>query len=167
MKPENKFRVWFLARLKLFVQGLSPQATFVSQKHADYASGGVLDQDVAINGYDFWVEFKLIPTLQKARKLAVSDLQKVELRRRLFAGVPGVLVVGLPLGPRNGYDVAVFVGEVPETVCRGDFRPASDAYRVLYNLAASYAEQAHNKFRAVKLVHLAAKEESDQCQAGC
>jgi hypothetical protein len=79
------------------------------------------------------------------------------------------VVVGLSLGPRKGYDVAVLHTAIPSTVSRSDFRRVGDACHTLYNLAAVYAEQSFNLFRSIKLQAIAnqrVKDELDR-QAGC
>jgi hypothetical protein len=152
MKPENKFRLWFIERFREYVLASSPHARFRATKHADYANAGVLDMDLAINGMTIWIEFKLIPQCVKERKLDVSDLQKDELHELTQAGVSASVLVGLPLGPRKGYAVALLDANVPTHLKRSDFGPAEAVFSILYAKAYVSSEQAYNRFKSTALV---------------
>ena len=146
MKPENKFRTWFVEKFRGWLHQVHPGATFVARKHADYATGGILDMSLTVNGITVWTEFKLIPKIEKERKLDVSELQRAEIDEYSRAGAPVVVLVGLPLGPRKGYDVAFYNQAVPEKAYRNDFGCHTDAFDYVYSLAEKGAQRALDKF---------------------
>lgn len=146
MKPENKFRTWFVAKFRGWLNQAHPGATFVARKHADYATGGILDMSLTVNGVTVWTEFKLIPKIERERKLDISELQRAEIDEYSRAGAPVVVLVGLPLGPRQGYDVAFFNKDVPQTVLRSDFGRTEGAFAYVYSLAETGAKRALDKF---------------------
>lgn len=156
-KPENKFRKWFIERLEAHVRVQSPHAKFVAQKHADYASGGVLDMDVAINGYTLWIEFKHLPAVVRGRQLDVSALQAAEAQRRVANGVPALVVLGLGSGGKQGYPVAIYEASrgtaagtpFPAQAMPNDFGDVETALTVIYSMAFVYAEQSYNAFKYV------------------
>lgn len=151
MKPENKFRVWFIERLRADILARHPHATFSSRKHADYANAGIPDMDISINGITLWLEFKLVPKVTKERKIDVTDLQRDELSTLTKARVPAGVLVGLPLGPRQGYEVAYYDQTIPTSVRRTDFGPLQAVFNILYSQAYVSAEQAFNLFKLIAL----------------
>lgn len=153
-KPETKFRNWFIQKLREYVLAKGPTATFRAQKHADYATAGVPDVDISINGITMWLEFKLIPQCAKERKLDVTELQRVELSSIADACVRSGVLVGLPLGPRQGYEVAYLDEPIPATIKRADFGPVEAICSVLYSQAYVSAESAHNRFKYISLSRL-------------
>jgi hypothetical protein len=147
MKPENKYRTWFIDKFKGWLNQAHPGTTFVSRKHADYATGGILDMSLTINGVTVWTEFKQVPQCEKERKLEVSDLQRAELDEYTRAGAAAVVLVGLPLGPRRGYESAIFQQAIPTKVYRGDFRRMEVVFDVLYSMAETAAKRSVEKFK--------------------
>jgi hypothetical protein len=147
MKPENKFRTKFVEKFQEWLNQVHPGASFVSRKHADYATGGILDMSLTINGVTVWTEFKLIPQCEKERKLEISDLQRAELDEYTRAGAAAVVLVGLPLGPRRGYESAIFQQAIPTKVYRGDFRRVEVVFDVLYSMAETAAKRSVEKFK--------------------
>jgi hypothetical protein len=145
-KPENKFRIWFLTKFRGWLGQVHPGVTFVARKHADYATSGILDMSLTINGMTVWTEFKQVPTCVKGRKLDVSELQRVELDTYTEAGAPACVLVGLHLGKGLGYDVAIFKSPVPKEVFRSDFRRMGDVFKVLYEMAYIASLNSNNKF---------------------
>ena len=148
MKPENKFRTWFLAKFKGWLNQAHPGSTLVARKHADYATSGILDMSLTINGITVWTEFKQIPACVRGRKLDVSDLQRTEIEAYTVNGAPACVVVGLPLGPRLGYDVALFKFPIPENVYRDNFRWHTTIFEELYGMAEKTADWASVRFLA-------------------
>jgi len=146
MKPENKFRTWFIDKFAGWVNQAYPHWRIVTKKHADYATSGTLDMSIAINGITVWVEFKLIPSMKEHRKLDVSAIQRAELAVFARAGVPCCVVVGLPLGPRKGYDVALYHSVIPEECHRDHFGSLERAFNQLAGLAVSASIVSRSQF---------------------
>jgi hypothetical protein len=146
MKPENKFRTWFLDKFRGWLNFVHPGSTFVARKHADYATSGILDMSLTINGMTVWAEFKQVPTCVRGRFLDVSELQRVELDTYTQAGAPACVLVGLPLGRGLGYDVALFKSPVPSQVYRNDFGRMALVFEDLYRLAHTAAHFSANRF---------------------
>jgi hypothetical protein len=146
MKPENKFRKWFLDNFRTYMLAHYPTVKITVQKHADYATDGIADIDVSINGMTMWLEVKLLTSCQEERKLHVTPLQRGYLETRAKGGVPTGLLVGLALGPRKGYRVAVFIPPISEVVHRDMFRPMESVAERLYAMARQAAHTAHTAF---------------------
>ena len=148
MKPENKFRKWFLEKFteQMFLRHRGTTVTV--QKHADYATDGIADIDLSINGMTMWLEVKLLTSCQEERKLHVTPLQRAYLEGRAKGGVPAGLLVGLALGPRKGYRVALFVPPISEVVHRDMFRPVEDIVGRLYSVAHAATLNAAKAFEA-------------------
>jgi len=146
VKPENKFRKWFLDKFtaQMFVEHRDARVTV--QKHADYATDGIADIDLSINGMTMWLEVKLLTSCKEERKLHVTPLQRAYLENRAKGGVPTGLLVGLSLGPRKGYLVALFVPPISEVVHRDMFRPVDDVVSRLYSLAYTAARLSVERF---------------------
>lgn len=143
MKPENKFRTWFVERATEYLRSHYPGLRVRFQKHADYVTSGVPDMDIAIGGVTLWCEFKLLPSCQKERKLNVTALQMEYLSSLAQAGVGRGLLVGLALGPRKGYDVAIYHEAIPTVAHRNDFRPWTFVVNEILSMAQSRAANAH------------------------
>jgi len=147
MKPENKFRLWYIKSFQSYLHTRYPGTITSVQKHADYATGGIPDLDITINGFTLWVEVKLLPACTRARRLDVSDLQRDNLAKKYAAGAPSGVLVGLPLGPRRGYTAAWFpTPEIPRVVTNSCFVDVQQTMDALYHMAKEYAERTHLKF---------------------
>lgn len=146
MKPENKFRKWFIDRFaeQMVLRHKGTKTTV--QKHADYATDGIADIDLSINGITMWLEVKLLTSCKAERKLDVTPLQRAYLENRAKGGVPTGLLVGLALGPRKGYRVALFVPPISEVVHRDMFRHVDDVVARLYSMAHAGAINALKAF---------------------
>lgn len=147
MKPENKFRKWFEKEFQLYMGLQYPTACVRIQKHADYATGGIADLDISINGMTLWVEVKLLTSCHAERKLNVTPLQRNFLEQCAKVGVPSGVLVGLAFGPRRGYDVALFIPPISEVVHRDMFRSSAVAIERLYAMAAKASADAHRSFQ--------------------
>lgn len=147
MKPENKFRKWFLEKFQGHMNQTYPGVKITVQKHADYATDGIADIDLSINGMTCWLEVKLLTSCKEERKLNVTPLQRAYLEGRAKGGVPTGLLVGLALGPRKGYDVALFIPPISEVVHRDMFRQHSVIVERIYSMVqtASFAASQHFK----------------------
>lgn len=143
MKPENTFRTWFIEKARGYLNHRYPGLRVRFQKHADYVTSGIPDMDMAIGGLTVWYEFKCLPSCQKERKLNVTALQLAHLRSLAEAGVGRGLLVGLALGPRKGYDVALYHETIPTVAHRNDFRPWAIVVDDVLSMAKYYAEQSH------------------------
>lgn len=144
MKPENKFRTWFVARATEYIRSHYPGLHIRCQKHADYVTSGVPDMDIAIGGMTIWLEFKVFTSLEKERKLNVTALQRDYLNSLTQAGVPAGVLVGLALGPRKGYDVALYHCGTPSSAPRSDFRPWTTAVEKILQMAKAGAVNSHH-----------------------
>jgi len=142
MKPENKFRTWYVARAKEYIGYHYPGLKFRCNKHADMVTSGVPDMDISIGGYTIWFEFKLFTSLKTERKLDVTPLQASYLNDLTQNGVPAKLIVGLALGPRKGYDVALY--GAASRALRSDFRPYTHALEYMVEMAKAGARNAHH-----------------------
>lgn len=143
MKPENKFRTWFIDKAKEYMAIHYIGVRVLFHKHADMATSGVPDMDVSIAGITLWEEFKFLPACAKGRKLDVSPLQRSYLEELTQGGVGAGVLVGLALGPRKGYDVAVYHQAIPTIALRSDFGPYTHAVEQLVSLAKHRAHEAH------------------------
>lgn len=146
MKPENKFRQWFLDKFTLHMFGNYTGARVTVQKHADYATTGIADIDLSINGITMWIEVKLLTSCKEERKLHVTPIQRAYLENRAKGGVPTGLLVGLALGPRKGYLVALFVPPISEVVHRSMFRPYDQVVERIYSMANAAAHRSVQDF---------------------
>ena len=144
MKPENKFRTWFIEKARGYLNQHYPGLRVRFQKHADYVTSGVPDMDIAIGGLTLWYEFKCLPSCKKERKLDVTPLQQAYLRELTEAGVGRGLLVGLALGPRKGYGVAVYHTTLPTHAHRDDFRPWTIVVDEILSLAKYHASKSHH-----------------------
>jgi hypothetical protein len=142
LKPENKFRTWYIVKAKEYINLHYPGLKFRCAKHADMVTSGVPDMDISIGGYTIWFEFKLFTSLKKERKLDVTSLQAAYLNDLTQHGVPAKLLVGLALGPRKGYDVAIY--GAASTALRSDFRPYTQAIEYMVDMAKAGACNAHH-----------------------
>lgn len=177
MKPENKFRTWFIDKAKDYMAQHYPGVRVLFHKHADMATSGVPDMDVSIAGITLWEEFKYLPACVKGRKLDVSSLQRDYLEELTQGGVGAGVLVGLTLGPRKGYDVALYYQTIPEVALRSDFGPYTHAVEQLVALAKHRASEAHrvlstvDPYRAggvLRLPVLAARRDADRVNdVGC
>lgn len=143
MKPENKFRTWFIDKSRGYLNQRYPGLRVRFQKHADYVTSGIPDMDIALAGITLWYEFKLLTTCKKERKLNVTALQMEHLRSLAEAGVGCGLLVGLALGPRKGYDVALYHETIPAVAHRNDFRPWTIVVDEILSVAKGHAAQSH------------------------
>lgn len=143
MKPENTFRTWFIGKAQGYLSQRYPGLRVRFQKHADYVTSGIPDMDMAIGGLTVWYEFKCLPSCQKERKLNVTALQLAHLRSLAEAGVGRGLLVGLALGPRKGYDVALYHETLPTVAHRNDFRPWTIVVDEILSMAKYHAAQSH------------------------
>jgi hypothetical protein len=150
MKPENKFRKWFIDRFteQMFLRYRG--AIITAQKHADYATDGIADIDLSINGMTMWLEVKLLTSCKAERKLDVTPLQRAYLENRAKGGVPTGLLVGLSLGPRKGYLVALFIPPISEVVHRDMFRPVDEVVSRIYSLAYTATRIAAERFDRIE-----------------
>lgn len=139
MKPENKFRIWFIDKARGYLTQKYPTLHVRFQKHADYVTSGIPDMDIAIEGMTLWYEFKLLASCKKERKLDVTPLQMAHLRELAEACVGRGLLVGLALGPRKGYDVAVYHEAIPSVALRNDFRPWTIVVNEILQMAKLHA----------------------------
>lgn len=146
MKPENKFRGWFLERFATYMKLRYPSAKVTVQKHADYATTGIADISLSINGMTAWYEIKLLTSCKEERKLHATPIQRAFLESRAEAGVPSGLLVGLALGPRKGYKVALFIPPISEVVHRDMFRSVEEVSQRIYSLAATATRYAAEAF---------------------
>ncbi len=146
MKPENKFRKWFIDRFTEYMFVHHRDAKVTVQKHADYATTGIADISLSINGMTAWYEVKLLTSCKEERKLHATPIQRAFLESRAKAGVPSGLLVGLALGPRKGYAVALFIPPISEVVHRDMFRPVEDVSQRIYSLAATATRYAAEAF---------------------
>ncbi len=153
MKPENKFRKWFEDKARGYLSQKYPGLKVRFQKHADAVTAGIADMDISIGGITIWIEFKLLTSCKKERKLDVTALQHEFLQSVAQAGVPSGLCVGLTLGPRQGYDVAFYHAAIPTQAVRNDFRPWTIVVGQLLALAQLYAAQSHDVLSQVDLHH--------------
>ena len=151
MKPENKFRKWFLEEFNRYMKRERPGTLITVQKHADYATDGIADIDLSINGMTCWLEVKLLTSLKEERRLHVTPLQRAFLEGHAKGGVPSGLLVGLALGPRKGYDVALFVPPISEVAHRDMFRQPTIAMERIYAMAEQAAFTTHSLFETNKL----------------
>lgn len=148
MKPENKFRKWFLERLQKHMAHCHPNTKITVQKHADYATDGIADIDLSINGMTCWLEIKLLTSLKEERKLHVTPLQRAYLEGRAKGDVPTGLLVGLALGPRKGYLAALFVPPISEVVHRDMFRQSEHVMEQIYSMAYTAARASAKAFES-------------------
>ena len=148
MKPENKFRNWFIGQFRVWAEKEHPGCKVRVQKHADYATDGIPDIDLAIHGMTMWLEVKLLTSCQEVRKINVTPLQRANLEQSASAGVPAGLLIGLALGPRKGYRVAVFVPPLSEVAHRDMFRPVELACEKLYAMADEASSRSYARFNA-------------------
>lgn len=148
MKPENKFRKWFLDKFQLHMNHCHPNTKITVQKHADYATDGIADIDLSINGMTCWLEVKLLTSLKEERKLHVTPLQRAYLEGRAKGGVPTGLLVGLALGPRKGYHVALFVPPISEVAHRDMFRQPEHVMERIYSMAYAAARASAKAFQS-------------------
>lgn len=146
MKPENKFRKWFLDKFEGQMNQAYPGTPVTVQKHADYATDGIADIDLSINGMTMWLEVKLLTSCKEERKLNVTPLQRAYLEGRAKGGVPTGLLVGLSLGPRKGYLVALFVPPISEVIHRDMFRQPVEVIERIYTMARTATLQAVRRF---------------------
>ena len=143
IKPESKFRAWFIGKAQGYLNQHYPGLRVRFQKHAAYVTSGVPDMDIAIGGLTLWYEFKCLPSCKTERKLHVTELQMEHLRSLAEAGVGRGLLVGLALGPRKGYDVAVYNTVLPTHAHRDDFRPWTIVVDEILTMAKDHAAQSH------------------------
>jgi hypothetical protein len=143
LKPENKFRVWFEEKARGYLAQRYPSLPVRFQKHADAVTAGIADMDLSIGGTTIWLEFKLLTSCHKERKLYVTPLQHEFLRAVAQAGVGSGLLVGLALGPRKGYDVALYHTTIPTVAHRNEFRPWTLVVDELLSMATARAAQSH------------------------
>ncbi len=120
MKPENKFRNWFQLKMREYMLKQYPSLRVRVQKHADAVTAGIPDIDLSIAGITMWLEVKHLESCVKGRTLHVTPLQVATLNSIAQAGVFSGLLVGLALGPRQGYAVALY-SAVPTLAVRDDF----------------------------------------------
>jgi len=146
LKPENKFRTWFIEKAREYLRQHYPGVRARFQKHADYVTSGVPDMDIALAGITLWFEFKQLPSCKKERKLDVTPLQRDYLRELAEVGVGRGLLVGLALGPRKGYDVALYHTAIPTSAQRNDFRPWTIVVDKMVEMAKCVAINSHNEF---------------------
>ena len=146
MKPENKFRTWFIDKARGHLNRHYPGLRVRFQKHADYVTSGIPDMDIAIAGVTLWFEFKHLPSCVKGRKLDVTALQMAHLNSLAEAGVGRGLLVGLALGPRQGYDVALYHAGIPSVAHRNDFRPWTVVVDKIFEMAKCAAINAQHEF---------------------
>jgi len=155
VKPENAFRKWFISAFTTAVTGVY-DAPVRFQKHADYATQGVPDLDMSINGITCWLEIKFLPSCsEKGRVLNVTPLQKENLLSAYRAGVPAGVLVGIK-SPKDQkskglYLLAFFTADqIPEKVYEADFESLAWVKNELYTLlrhsaATSFDLFYHNK----------------------
>lgn len=144
MKPENKFRIWFTAKAIGYLAQKYPGLKVRFQKHADHVTSGVPDIDVGICGITLWLEVKLFMSLTKERILDVSALQLDYVRGLTDAGIPAGVLVGRSLGPRMGYDVALYDKAIPSVSLRDDFRPWTIVVDQMVAMAKDCAGRSHH-----------------------
>jgi hypothetical protein len=144
LKPENKFRLWFVERATEYLRSHYLGLRVRFQKHADYVTSGIPDMDIAIGGITLWYEFKNLPSCKKERMLNVTPLQMGHLRELAEAGVSRGLLVGLTLGPRKGYDVALYHETIPTHASRNEFRPWTVVVNEILWEAKEAALRSHN-----------------------
>jgi len=152
MKPENKFRKWFETQFKAYMNSEYPALRVRVQKHADYATDGIPDLDVAINGMTFWLEVKLFQSCQRERMLHVTPLQRANLQAAASVGVPAGVLVGLSLGPRKGYRAALFYPPIPFSVELDEFLDIQDVVERLFTAASDASFRSFSLFRQCELV---------------
>jgi hypothetical protein len=73
LKPENKFRKWFIEKAEGYLCDHYPDIRTHYQKHADMVAAGIPDMDIAICGITMWIEFKLLETCKEKRKIKEQD----------------------------------------------------------------------------------------------
>jgi hypothetical protein len=100
--------------------------------------------DISMSGVTLWFEFKHLPACKKERKLHVTALQMAYLSSLAEAGVGRGLLVGLSLGPRKGYDVALYHETIPTVAHRNDFRPWTVVAGEILTVAQVCASRAHH-----------------------
>lgn len=154
MKPENKFRKWFIERFQSCMQSQYDGVSIRVQKHADYATDGIPDLDISVNGMTAWIEVKCLDACKRERKINVTPLQRNNLCSAARAGVPSGLLVGLSLGPRKGYLVAFYkAADIPDTVCRDSFRDVEHVTSYMYSTIRHHAFFTNKRFTEQVLAH--------------
>lgn len=150
VKPENKFRKWFIVNFMNVLNANYKYAKIRVQKHADYVTQGIPDLDIGVNGMTCWIEVKCVDTCSlKGRRLDVTELQRSNIESAAQAGIPAGVLVGLKSQSRHSppYRAAFFpAGSVPTHVKSHDFVPVEYLSGELYTFIEKAAMDCARRF---------------------